>query len=309
MDATFSLMVHGGASDLDSANDEKIADSYRWGISRALDHGRDMLSSGASALDTVEACACLLEDDPIFNAGRGSVLNADGRVEMDAGIMDGRDLAAGAVAAVCHIANPVRLARLIMENSEHVLLTGQGAVRFAVQYGVELAPDHYFLTAERVAELNRARSRAGTPPDHGGPIGSGETHGTIGAVARDLAGNLAAATSSGGIVNKRAGRVGDSPMIGAGFFADNETCAVSTTGRGEDFMRTLIAKRIADVLHFRGGDARSAVTEGMDYLRRRIAGRGGVIAIDKDGNCASAHTTKAMIHGWIELGGETFSRC
>jgi beta-aspartyl-peptidase (threonine type) len=309
MQATFSLMVHGGAGDLDLVNDEKIADRYRGGITRALDHGRAMLASGASALDTVEACACLLEDDPTFNAGRGSVLNADGRVEMDAGIMDGRDLTAGAVAAVSRIANPVRLARLIMENSEHVLLIGQGAFRFAVQFGVELAPDHYFLTAQRVAELDLARSQAGTPSDHDGPISSREKHGTIGAVARDLAGNLAAATSTGGIVNKRPGRVGDSPLIGAGYYADNETCAASTTGRGEDFMRTLIAKRIADILNFRGGDARSAVTEGMDYLRRRIAGRGGVIIIDKDGHCASAHTTKRMIHGWIEHRGETFCRC
>jgi beta-aspartyl-peptidase (threonine type) len=229
---------------------------------------------------------------------------------MDAGIMDGRDLAAGAVAAISNIANPVQLARLVMDGSEHVMLIGEGAMRFAEHCGVPHSPDHYFLTPERIAQLEEARFKHRIMLDHDEADEDAleQKYGTIGAVARDLKGDLAAGTSTGGIVNKRMGRVGDSPIIGAGVYADNETCAVSATGFGEDFMRTVISKTIADAIYFKGGDARTGVNEGISFLQRKIAGRGGVIVIDKDGNCASGFTTKRMIHGWIERGGETFCR-
>jgi beta-aspartyl-peptidase (threonine type) len=258
----------------------------------------------------VESCASQLEDDPLFNAGCGSVLNEYGRVEMDAGIMDGRDLAAGAVAAISNIANPIQLARLIMDGSEHVMLIGEGAMRFAEHCGVPHTPDHYFLTPERIAQLDQARFKHRIMLDHDDAEEAGEEqkYGTIGAVARDQEGNLAAATSTGGIVNKRIGRVGDSPVIGAGVYADNETCAVSATGYGEDFMRTVISKTIADAMYFKGGDARLAVNEGIAYLKRKVTGRGGVIVIDRDGLCASGFTTRKMIHGWIEHGGEAVCR-
>ncbi len=307
----FSLMVHGGSGALDNIKDQKIAVRYLESLRVILEHGRSILSAGATAVEAVETCASQLEDDPLFNAGCGSVLNEYGRVEMDAGIMDGRDLAAGAVAAVSNIANPVQLARLVMDGNEHVMLIGEGATHFADHCGMAHTPDHYFLTPERIEQLEQARFHHRIMLDHDeadDTAGEGQKYGTIGAVARDLKGNLAAATSTGGVVNKRMGRVGDSPIIGAGVYADNETCAVSATGYGEDFMRTVISKTIADSLYFKGGNAHTAVQDGIDYLQHKVSGRGGVIVIDKDGRCASGFTTKKMVHGWIENGGETYCR-
>lgn len=307
---SFSLMIHGGAGALDNVKDDKVAVRYLESLRIILEHGRQILASGASAVEAVETCASQLEDDPLFNAGCGSVLNEYGRVEMDAGIMDGKDLGAGAVAGISNVANPIQLARLVMDGSEHVMLIGEGAMRFAEHCGIPHTPDHYFLTAERIAQLEQARFKHRIMLDHDEAEEDAEQqkYGTIGAVARDLEGNLAAGTSTGGIVNKRLGRVGDSPIIGAGVYADNETCAVSATGFGEDFMRTVISKTIADAIYFKGGDARSGVDEGIAYLKRKLRGRGGVIVIDKDGNCASGFTTKRMVQGWIEHGGETVCR-
>ncbi len=304
---TFSLMIHGGAGALDNVADERSAVRYLESIRVVLEHGREMLEQGATAVEAAEVCASRLEDDPLFNAGCGSVLNENGKVEMDAGIMDGRDLAAGAVAAVGNIANPVQLARLVMDGSEHVMLISEGALRFADRCGMPRTPDHYFFTKDRIAQLEKARLRGRIMLDHDDD-GEDQKYGTIGAVARDRKGNLAAATSTGGIVNKRMGRIGDSPIIGAGVYADNATCAVSATGYGEDFMRTVFAKSIADALEHRGGDARAAVDYGIEQLVNKVNGRGGVICIDHAGRCASAMTTKKMIHGWIEQGGETVCR-
>ena len=222
---SYSLMVHGGAGALDNVRDNKTAVRYLESIRRILEHGREILELGGSALQAVETCASLLEDDPVFNAGCGSVLNENGKVEMDAAIMDGRDLSAGAVAAVDNIANPIQLARFVMSESEHVMLVGEGAMRFADHCGIERVPEHYFYTPERVEQLNRARLKRKLMLDHDDAEADSEDqkYGTIGAVACDLQGNLAAATSTGGIVNKRVGRVGDSPIIGAGVYADNET--------------------------------------------------------------------------------------
>ncbi len=300
-------MVHGGAGALGNIKDERVAVRYLESIRVVLEHGREVLGQGATAVEAVEACASLLEDDPLFNAGCGSVLNENGKVEMDAGIMDGRDLAAGAVAAIGNIANPVQLARLIMDGSEHVLLIGEGALHFAAHCGVKLTPDHYFFTPDRIEQLENARLHGRIMLDHDSE-GDEQKYGTIGAVAWDRQGNLAAATSTGGIVNKRMGRIGDSPIVGAGVYADNATCAVSATGYGEEFMRTVFAKTIADSIEFRELDACQAVDFGIDYLRRKVNGRGGVICIDRLGRCASGLTTPKMIHGWIEHGGETYCR-
>jgi len=229
---------------------------------------------------------------------------------MDAAIMDGENLSAGAVAAVSNIANPIQLARLVMAESEHVMLISDGAMQFAYQCGMKTTPDHYFFTPDRIAQLELARLKHRIMLDHDSNEEDSEDqkYGTIGAVVRDLQGNLAAATSTGGIVNKRMGRVGDSPIIGAGIFADNETCAVSATGYGEDFMRTVLAKTISDYIAIKGGDAKEAVAYGIDYLRRKVKGRGGVIVIDRSGNCSADFTTKKMIHGWIERSGESQAR-
>jgi len=302
----YSIMIHGGAGRLDNVRDNKTAVRYLESIRRILEHGREILELGGSALQAVEVCATLLEDDPIFNAGCGSVLNEDGKVEMDAAIMDGRDLSAGAVAAVDNITNPIQLARLVMTESEHVLLIAEGAMRFSDHCGIERAPEVYFHTPDRVEQLKEARLKRKIMLDHDESDEDSEDqkYGTIGAIARDPGGNLAAATSTGGIVNKRMGRVGDSPIIGAGVYADNETCAVSSTGYGEDFMRTVIAKTISDFIYMQDMNAVQATQAGIRYMARKVRGRGGFIVVDRNGNCSCAYTTKKMIHGWIEHGGE-----
>jgi beta-aspartyl-peptidase (threonine type) len=301
-------MIHGGAGALDNVKDDKTAVRYLESIRRILEHGREVLELGGSALQAVETCATLLEDDPVFNAGCGSVLNEFGKVEMDAAIMDGRDLSAGAVASVQNIANPIQLARYVMTESEHVMLIAEGAMRFADHCGMEREPDSYFYTPDRVEQLKQARLKHKIMLDHDDTESEDQKYGTIGAVARDPQGNLAAATSTGGIVNKRMGRVGDSPIVGAGVWADNETCAASATGYGEDFMRTLIGKTVSDFMLMQSMDGPQATQAGLDYLTRKVKGRGGVIVIDREGNCSSGMTTKKMIHGWIEKSGKSVAR-
>lgn len=308
MTNNFSLMVHGGAGALDHIDNSKEAVRYLEAIRVVLEHGREILVKGGSALEAVEVCTSLLEDDPLYNAGCGSVLNENGKVEMDAAIMDGRDLSAGAVAQISNIANPVQLARLVIANSEHVMLVGAGARHFAEHCGVQMMPDTYFLTEFRIRQLEQARRSHRIMLDHDDSGGIEQKYGTVGAVAWDQQANLAAATSTGGIVNKRWGRVGDSPLIGAGVYADNETCAVSATGYGEDFMRTVLAKYISDLMEIKQLAAEPAVQEGIEYLKRKVTGRGGVITIDKTGHCATGFTTKRMIHGFIEMGGATQCR-
>lgn len=308
-------MIHGGAGALDHLTSARDHVRYLESIRVILEYGREILVRGGSALEAVESCASLLEHDPLFNAGCGSVLNEYGKVEMDAGIMDGRDLAAGAVAAVRDIANPILLARLVLARSEHVMLIGEGAMHFAEHCGMQQAPDAYFVTDERFAQYREAHAHGDIVLDHDQVVAHLEEeasdprdatkYGTIGAVAWDRFGNLAAATSTGGIINKRQGRVGDSPIIGAGVYADNATCAVSATGYGEDFMRTVLAKTVADIIDYLGYDASQAAEAGIEYLVRKVNGRGGIIVIDKDGNCGSRFTTKRMIHGWIEKGRKT----
>lgn len=302
----FSLMIHGGAGNLTNIKEAKVAVRYLEGIRTVLEHGRSILAAGGSALEAVEVSVALLEDDPIFNAGCGSVLNEHGRVEMDAAIMDGRDLKAGAVAAVSNITNPIHLARLVMATSEHVMLVGQGAMDFARQHGMPYAVDKYFHVSGQLEQYQRTRKAQQVRLDQDNL--DDQKYGTVGAVAYDKQGNLAAATSTGGVINKHAGRVGDSPIIGAGVFADNTSCAVSSSGYGEDFMRTVLAKTIADHIEFSQVDAKQAVSFGIDYLVKKVDGRGGVIVIDRQGNCASGFTTQKMIHGWIEHGGDTHCR-
>ena len=305
MEKHYSLMIHGGAGNLDNVEDETEAKRYLDSVRGVLEYGRDILASGGSALETVEACVSQLENDPLYNAGRGAVLNENGKVEMDAAIMDGRDLTAGAVAGVSNVANPIRLARLVISNSEHVMLIGDGAKHFAEHCGVPLVSDEYFVTSWRIEQLDHAKRTHHMMLDHDKENeGFDQKYSTVGAVARDRNGHLAAATSTGGLVNKRWGRVGDSPIIGAGVYADNETCAVSATGYGEDFMRTVLAKTVADYIYFKSMNAPEAAQAGIQYLVQKVSGRGGIIVIDKMGNCAKALTTKRMIHGWIEKGGE-----
>jgi L-asparaginase / beta-aspartyl-peptidase len=303
MSNSYSLMIHGGAGALEDLKYEASEAEFKQSITAILAQGRQRLAAGDTALDVVEYCVTLLEDDRLYNAGCGSVLNADGKVEMDAALMNGSDLRAGAVAGIRNIKNPISLARLVLERGEHVLLMGDGALEFAKFCQVDTYPDDYFITESRIKQLAEAQVAGRMTLDHE-RIKPSQKLGTVGAVARDLQGNLAAATSTGGLVNKRWGRVGDTPIVGAGVFADNDTCAVSATGYGEQFLRTVLAKTISDIVLYRGLDAADAATAGIEYLVAKVNGDGGVIVIDRAGRCGAAQSTSGLIRGWIELGGE-----
>ena len=297
-------MVHGGSGALEHIRREGSEAEFAHSIRSILEKGRTILAAGGTALDAVEHCAACLEDDPLYNAGRGSVLNEYGEVEMDAAIMNGQDLAAGAVAGITNIKNPITLARRVLDKSEHVMLIGKGAMEFAKLHQVSVMPDDYFVVDARIRQWREAQQQGRMMLDHEDAEPQ-HKFGTIGAVAQDMHGNLAAATSTGGIVNKRWGRVGDSPIIGAGVFADNETCAVSATGYGEQFQRTVLSKTISDLVYFKGLSASEAAQAGIQYLVHKVKGLGGVIVIDRAGHCAVGHSTSGMIYGWIEKGGET----
>lgn len=278
-------MIHGGAGAIHAP------EAYRDSLVRIAREGGEALSRGASALDVVELAVSLMEDDELYNAGRGSVLRADGGVDCDASIMDGHGIRAGAVAAVSGIKNPVRAARIVMERSPHVLLAGEGAEKFAREQGVEFAPAVYFIVESRVRQLEDARKKEKITLDHD----ANEKLGTVGAVARDKNGHLAAATSTGGMVNKRWGRIGDSPIVGAGVYADNDACAVSCTGYGEQFLRMAVAKDAADRITFLDVGAEEAARGAIARLTEKIGGLGGLILIDKMGACGIAHSTPHML--------------
>lgn len=291
---TYSLMIHGGAGAI------RAPERYEPSLRRIVEAGAELLERGGGALDAVARCVSLLEDDPLYNAGCGAVLNADGEACCDASIMDGRDLAAGAVAGVRGVRNPVLLARLVMEKTPHVLLIGPGAERFGRAQGVAFEDEAYFVTPERQAELARAKARREVSLDHADPA-SGKL-GTVGAVARDKAGNLAAATSTGGLVNQISGRVGDSPIVGAGVFADNASAAISCTGVGEDFLRTSLARTAALLVELRGRAAPEASREAIAYLVRKVRGSGGLIMVDREGRCGAAHSTPGLLMAQVENG-------
>lgn len=295
----WALAIHGGAGvivrDRMSASDEA---AYQAALAQALDAGASILRAGGSALDAVEAAVVVMEDEPLFNAGRGSVFNAAGEIEMDAAIMDGSNRKAGAVAAVRTVRNPVRLARAVMEHSPHVFLMGEGAERFAREQKIARAPASWFRTERRMNELKRARREDRIQLDHQGPP---PKFGTVGAVALDAAGNLAAATSTGGMTNKRWGRVGDSPVIGAGTYAANGLAAISGTGEGEYFIRLTIARDIAARMEFGGESLKDAATAVIDGLTA-AGGAGGVIAVDQAGNLAMPFNTPGMYRGVIRAG-------
>lgn len=284
-------MIHGGAGTVPNKED------YKENIEVILKEGQKMLAEGISALDVVESCVMMLENDPLFNAGRGSVLSHTRHIEMDAALMSGIDLQAGSVAGVIEIKNPISLARKVMDESEHVMLIGKGAMDFAHLHGVDKEPLEYFLTQKRIEQWEKAQEQDSVVLDHTSKEELEKKFGTVGAVARDIHGNLAAATSTGGITNKKYGRVGDSPIIGAGVFADNETCAVSATGYGEQFIRTTLSKTVSEYVKYLGMNAQQASDEAIKYLVAKVKGLGGVIVIDKDGNFGSSFSTEDMIHG------------
>lgn len=263
--------------------------NYRAGLAEALDAGYAVLQARGTSLDAVTRAVMVLEDNPLFNAGRGSVFTRDGRNELDAAIMDGHTLRAGAVSGLAHIKNPIDLARAVMEHSEYVMLSGAGAEEFALSRGVALVPQSYFHTPERWRQLERVRSG-----DAGLSALTISHVGTVGAVALDDDGRLAAATSTGGMTGKRYSRVGDSPIIGAGTYADDRSCAVSATGHGEIFIRAAVAHDICARMRFGGRSLRDAVREVVLEELPALHGEGGVIAIDLSGEIAMEFNSEGM---------------
>lgn len=292
-----ALAIHGGAGTiLRSQMTPELEAEYRGGLEAALKAGWDILNSGGSSLDAVEAAVVSLENFPLFNAGRGSVFTHEGKNEMDAAIMDGATLKAGAVAFVRNVKNPIKLSRLVMERTEHVLLAGDGADLFAEENGVELADNTYFFTGHRWKQLEEAVAAGRVQLDHAAkPIG------TVGAVACDSSGRLAAATSTGGMTNKKFGRVGDTAIIGAGTYAD-DLCAVSCTGHGEYFMLGVTAFDVAARMKYKGIGLADSAKETIDHLTS-IRGEGGLIAVDSIGNVVLPFNSDGMYRGWITEGG------
>jgi beta-aspartyl-peptidase (threonine type) len=286
-----SIVIHGGAGVVPADISDAQRGAFEAGLARALDIGFGLLARGGSSLDAVSSAVRALEDDPLFNAGRGAALTREGSAELDASIMDGRDMRAGAVAGVQHVKNPVDLARLVMEKSRHVLLIGRGAEDFALEEGMPLISNLYFRTEDRRAQLEA--EQRGERSSELLPLAKG----TVGAVAFDSEGNIAAATSTGGMTNKRPGRVGDSPIIGAGTYAKNGVCGVSATGHGEYFLRTVAAHHIAAAVEYRGMSLEQAARELIHDNLAKLGGDGGVIAIDGQGRIAMDFNTSGMFRG------------
>ncbi|MCK6444218.1 isoaspartyl peptidase/L-asparaginase family protein [Elstera cyanobacteriorum] len=297
MSVPFTLALHGGAGTIPSATMTPAKEAaYRAGLARALRAGYAVLENGGAALDAVTAAVCALEDDPLFNAGRGAVYTRDGTQEMDAAIMDGRDRRAGAVAGLFGPKNPILAARAVMDRTPHVLMIGAGALKIARDAGLDFGDRDYFFTQERWDALQSTLALQGR--DDGD---ASRKHGTVGAVARDAQGNLAAATSTGGMTAKLAGRVGDSPVIGAGTFADNETCAVSATGHGELFIRWATAHEIASRMRHRSESLLVAAEHVT--LHDLPKDSGGLIAVGADGSVALPFNSEGMYRGMIGAGG------
>jgi L-asparaginase / beta-aspartyl-peptidase len=295
----YAIAIHGGAGAAPrAALGGEREQRYRRGLETALDAGCAILEQGGSSLDAVTASVRLLEDDPQFNAGHGAALTRDGAAELDAAIMEGRSLRAGAVASVRHVKNPVELARRVMEKSRHVLLVGAGAEEFALEEQFVLVPNAYFRTAERIEQLE-SEQRGQRVSDLVPPA----PRGTVGAVARDAAGNLAAATSTGGLTNKCPGRVGDSPIIGAGTYAKNGVCAVSATGHGESFIRAVAAHHVCAAVEYRGLTLAQAVAELLQMLKP-LGGDGGLIAVSASGEVVMQFNTEGMFRAARDARGQ-----
>ena len=303
----FGLVLHGGAGTIErSKMTPEREREYRAGLERALMAGYEILKRGGSSLDATEAAVRVLEDDPHFNAGKGAVFTSAGTNEMDAAIMDGKTPAAGAVASLKHIKNPISLARLVMEKSGHVMMDGEGAEAFARENGIELVDQKYFYTQERWEALEKVKAAEKSRTGAAGKafvITDQDRHGTVGAVALDRNGNLAAATSTGGTTNKRPGRVGDSPVIGAGTYANNATCAVSATGDGEYFIRATVAHDVSALMEYRAMSLKEAAQSVLDKVAK-LGGSGGLIAIDRHGNIALPFNTSGMYRGYVDPNGK-----
>jgi beta-aspartyl-peptidase (threonine type) len=299
-----ALAIHGGAGTiLKSEMTAALEKEYRAGLENALQKGFEILQKKGSALDAVEAAVVELENFPLFNAGKGSVFTHEGKNEMDAAIMDGKKLKAGAAAFIQNVKNPVKLARLVMERTEHCLLAGEGANEFAHEMHVEFESDEYFFTEHRYRQLLTAIEAGRVQLDHSPEAKKQKAIGTVGAVACDSKGNLAAATSTGGMTNKKFGRIGDTPIIGAGTYAENATCAVSCTGHGEFFMLGVTAFDVAARMKYKNLSLENAAHETIDRLTE-TGGEGGFIAVDALGNVVLPFNSEGMYRGFVAENGE-----
>jgi len=299
------LVIHGGAGTINRKNmTEDREREYRAALEQALRTGHAVLAKGGTSLDAVEATVRFMEDSPLFNAGKGAVFTHEGKNELDAAIMDGRNKMAGSVAGVTIIKNPISAARAVMEKSKHVMMTGRGAELFATKMGLEIVDPSYFWTERRWKALQEELLKE-QKPQALLQTADENRFGTVGAVALDQSGNLAAATSTGGTTNKQYGRIGDSPIIGAGTYADNESCAISATGAGEFFIRWSVAYDIAALMKYRGLTVQQAADEVINKKLRAVPGaEGGVIALDAKGNFAMPFNSEGMYRGWIGADGQ-----
>ncbi len=299
-----AIAIHGGAGAITRGNmSPEREQQYVVALSSIVETGQKMLEAGASALDVVTEAVRLLEECPLFNAGTGAVFTADETHELDACVMDGYSLQAGAVAGIKHLRNPVLAARVVLEQSPHVLLIGEGAEKFAVQHGMEKVSNDLFSTPERLHQLRQAKAAGDTRLDHSdSPLDEQTKMGTVGAVALDKAGNLAAATSTGGMTNKLPGRVGDSPLPGAGCYANNASVAVSCTGTGEVFMRTLAAYDISALMEYSDLSLQDACERVIMEKLPALGGSGGLIAIDREGNVAMPFNSEGMYRAYAYVG-------
>lgn len=289
MSISWKLVIHGGAGAMRPVHgDEDHEERARQGLRNALETGSAILSNGGSAVDAVEAAVRVLEDDPCFNAGRGSTLNAQGIVELDAAIMDGEDRRAGAVAGVRTTRAPISLARTLMERGPHVFLSYEGADRLAIEVGLEQVDNSWFVTGERRRQLDELLEKGGFDAD--------VKYGTVGAVAVDTNGHVAAATSTGGLTAKQWGRIGDSPLIGAGTYADDRSAAVSATGSGEYFIRAVAGHQLGERVRLAGETLQDALDGTLEDIKQ-LGGLGGLIAVSPSGDCAWGFTTRAMYRG------------
>ena len=287
----WAIVIHGGAGGITRDKMTLAMDKeYRTALAEALNKGKKILSEGGSALDAVEQAIRVMEDNPLFNAGKGAVFNHDGKNELDASIMDGSNLAAGAVAGVMDIKNPITAARRVMTNSPHVMLSGAGASQFAKEQGLEIVLPTYFYTERRFKELQEILKK--------------EKNGTVGCCALDKKGNLAAGTSTGGTPNKKYNRIGDSPIIGAGTYANNNTCAVSGTGVGEFFIRWTVAHDISALMEYKGLSVKEASELVINNKLVKAGGSGGVICVDKSGNVAMPFNSEGMFRGFATADGK-----
>jgi beta-aspartyl-peptidase (threonine type) len=307
---SFAIVIHGGAGGIKRENfTEDQQKAYKEKLQEALEAGYKTLENDGTSLDAIQAAINVMENSPLFNAGKGSVYNSEGNQEMDAAIMDGRTLNSGAVAGVNHIKNPILAARVVMDSSKHVMLSGKGAEIMAKKYGIEMVDSSYFFTEKRLNQLRKIQGKEKTQLDHTAYLIKNELiddhkHGTVGAVAIDKNGNIAAGTSTGGMTNKKYGRIGDVPIIGAGTYANNLTCGISATGTGEYFIRTVAAHEVSNLIQYKGLHPSDALHEVLFNQIGPLGGEGGMILLDKNGDVYWDFNSTGMFRAYKKSDGE-----